>query len=473
VAALVVFALEGDAQACGGCFGPPPPPNQVVATVVTDHQMVLSISSKQTTLYDQIKYQGSPDSFAWVLPISGEVKVGLSSDTVFQILDQATEVTVQAPPLNCPPPPNCGGGFGGNASLAAAPRADDTAGAAPPVTVTHMETVGPYETVQLHSTDANALTNWLAQHNYAIPDDIKPVIGAYVEEKFDFLALKLVPGQGVSAMRPVRVTFGGAAPQLPLRMVAAGTGDKVGISLWVIGDGRWEPQNFPFFVITEDELIWDWSTQSSNYAQLRQDREAAQGSRAWEMMSSIDFDPTVIQSAIRNGFYFTGYRGGFGAAPAPASQNGDYIDVKDAQGVVTETADQVREDDLTVLFEGKVGTARITRLHGDLAHQSLAADLLLQASSSQAEVALTRQVTKEKNQPLCTVVMCGGPSMTLPRDQAQAYAASSGGGEIGLGRCDASPRRGTAGLAGAGVLCSLLGLASWRARRRRARQDAR
>ena len=53
---------------------------------------------------------------------------------------------------------------------------------------------------------------------------ILPVIDAYVAEGFNFLALKLVPGQGVDSMRPVRVTTPGAAATLPLRMVAAGTG---------------------------------------------------------------------------------------------------------------------------------------------------------------------------------------------------------------------------------------------------------
>ena len=70
--------------------------------------------------------------------------------------------------------------------------------------------------------------------------DIDPIIAAYVNEGFDFLALKLQPGQGVQAMRPVRVTTQGAGLTLPLRMVAAGTGATVGITLWVVADGRYE-----------------------------------------------------------------------------------------------------------------------------------------------------------------------------------------------------------------------------------------
>src|SRR5215207_3353429 len=82
-------AFEGDANACGGCFGPPPPPTES-PTIVTDHRMILTVAKEQSTLYDQIRYQGSPESFAWVLPIAGTVDVGLSADIVFTGLDQMT-----------------------------------------------------------------------------------------------------------------------------------------------------------------------------------------------------------------------------------------------------------------------------------------------------------------------------------------------------------------------------------------------
>ena len=58
---LAVFVRAGDAAACGGCFPPQPPPGEPVS-LVTDHRMILSVSQKQTTLYDQIQYSGSPES---------------------------------------------------------------------------------------------------------------------------------------------------------------------------------------------------------------------------------------------------------------------------------------------------------------------------------------------------------------------------------------------------------------------------
>src|SRR6185436_759765 len=105
VACAFASFTSRDADACGGCFVP-----SESSSVVTDHRMALSVSPGQTTLYDQIKYSGDPASFAWVFLTVGPVTVGLSADTLFNALDQASRVAILPPPLNCPPPPACAGG---------------------------------------------------------------------------------------------------------------------------------------------------------------------------------------------------------------------------------------------------------------------------------------------------------------------------------------------------------------------------
>jgi hypothetical protein len=112
------------------------------------------------------------------------------------------------------------------------------------VTIVSHGSAGPYETVVLSSEDPAALTQWLDEHDYTIPEEIEPVIEQYVEEGFDFVALRLAPGAGIQQMRPVRVVMQGAVPVLPLRMVAAGSGARTAITLFVIGEGRYTPANF-------------------------------------------------------------------------------------------------------------------------------------------------------------------------------------------------------------------------------------
>ncbi len=301
--ALAVFA-ERDAAACGGCFHPP----TQTASDITDERMLLSVSTKQTTLYDQIQYAGNPTSFAWVLPIHGTVDVGLSADVLFDSIDALTATTIVPPEPNCAPPPNCGGSTSSGGQGAA--FSAGTAG--PSVTVTKAENVGPYATVQLHSTDSSALDAWLAQNGFAVPSDVVPVINEYVTEGFDFLAMKLLPNQGVQAMRPVRVTMPGASLSLPLRMAAVGTGATVGITIWVVSDGRYEPQNFPSFHIDDSALVWDFSTSLSNYTTLRAQNEQALGGAGWEIESSLTLNQQLITSVILSGGQYYGGGGNFG-----------------------------------------------------------------------------------------------------------------------------------------------------------------
>jgi hypothetical protein len=449
----LAFALAApDASACGGCF-PPPGENQ---SVVTDHRMILSVSKTQTTLYDQIQYSGNPSSFAWVLPISGTVDVGLSADTLFGALGNLTSTVVQAPPDGCPQPPSCGYDLSDEAPQASAGAAQD-AGAAP-VDVLKHETVGPYETVQLRSTDANALSNWLTTNGFAIPEDIKPVISSYVTEKFDFLALKLLPGKGVQSMRPVRVTAQGASPVLPLRMVAAGTGAVVGVSLWVLGEGRYEPQNFPFFSITDNDLVWDWAAGASNYKDLRAERSAALNGRGWEIETAQTIDRLRLESIVTN------------LGRVNPSVGSDYAPVEE-NGQVVKTADQVRQEDLTTLFKGIAdGQDHVTRMRADLAHSALTTDLALIASADQTELAQVRRPKGEKGQPTCTVYNGCNAVGTAPRDEAIARTEANGNGDSFS--CETAGKKGSApgfSFAGMGGLAAFLGLALVRARRARGR----
>src|SRR5215472_7748239 len=108
---MTQLAVEREASACGGCFHEAPQPQNPTqgVTDITDERMLLSVSQTQTTLYDQIRYSGTPTSFAWVLPIKGTVDVGLSADIVFDSIDALTATQITGPlPPSCPPPPFCG-----------------------------------------------------------------------------------------------------------------------------------------------------------------------------------------------------------------------------------------------------------------------------------------------------------------------------------------------------------------------------
>jgi hypothetical protein len=499
---VVGFARERRASACGGCFHPP---TQTI-TDITDERMLLTVSAAQSTLYDQIEYSGSPSSFAWVLPIRGTVTVGLSADVLFDSVDAVTTTQVNPPPRNCPAPPGCSGNVGrGLAAIAAPPEAPGGGGgsvsAPPPVQVLKQANVGPYATVQLHSTDSSALDVWLAQNGYNIPAAAQPILDAYVSEGFDFLAMKLLPDQGVQAMRPVRVTTSGASLSLPMRMASIGTGAVTGITIWVVADGRYEPQNFPFFHIDDSQLVWDWSSNISNYSTLRVQQESMLKNAAWEIESSIAVNEQVIKNVILSGGQYFG--NGLGSS-APVDATQDYVPVGDADAGTSdggyESAEQVRDDDINALFTGLTGpTVRVTRIRSDIAQTAMTTDFVLQAAADQSELSNVRNVTQSVNLT-CPIYSGNGCQVigfgTFTQAQASVDAGASTGGTTLVGQvpqpsgtvasgsnasatgggstgCATSAQGGKSRLA-VGALAGLLGLAVGRAirmRRRRSRSN--
>jgi MYXO-CTERM domain-containing protein len=329
------------------------------------------------------------------------------------------------------------------------PSPSGAATGAPDVTVLAQANVGPYATVQLHASDSSALDAWLAQNGYNIPAAVQPILDAYVKEGSDFLAMKLLPGQGVQAMRPVRVTTPGAGLSLPLRMASIGTGAVTGITIWVVADGRYEPQNFQFFHIDDSQLVWDWSTNLSNYTTLRIQKESALKNAGWEIESSIAVNEQVIKNVIMSGGQY--YGNGLGSSP-PADATKDYLPIGTAGAADGgyESADQVRDDDINTLFTGLSGsTVRVTRIRSDIAQTAMTTDFVLQAASDQSELSNVRTVTQSVN---LTCPIYNGCDVIGTGTLAQAQASVDGGG--GGGPSGGAPALGTGGVPsrnGAGV----------------------
>ncbi len=261
ISALSVAVSWGSSVlACGGCFHSPTEQSEV-----TGHRMVFAISDERTVLWDQFEYEGEPSEFAWVLPVAPGAYLELASQAWFDALEGMTVTQVQAPSFQCASADSGGCGSAERASFGSQAAAFDE----PSVQVVRRQNVGPYETVILHSNDANALQAWLDENDYYVPQDIEPVIENYVAEGADFLALKLQPGLGVSRMEPVRVVTPGGDPILPLRMVAAGVFDDVDIVLHVIAEGRHTLPDLTQKEVDPNEVVWDFRSQTSNYADVR------------------------------------------------------------------------------------------------------------------------------------------------------------------------------------------------------------
>jgi hypothetical protein len=282
-------------------------------------------------------------------------------------------------------------------------------------------------------------------------------------------------------------------------MVAIGTGATTGISIWVFGDGRWEPQNFPFFTIQDSEISWDWNTSSSNYETLRLAKEAALKGRGWQFESSLEINQNTIRQDLSQAIYSNSYNptpaGGYlsagGTSGGDAGAGGDgggdsgVAEATDS-GVIDTDGGEEAEDagnfeagstnaqletatkDLDVLFTGIAGpNVRITRMRSDVAHSALTSDMVLQASADQSEVSNLHYPQTQIGEPECPVYNTATCAQTgsLPRSRAIAAVAAAGGGA----GCNEARESGGSRTSIA-VALGFIGLASILGRRRRSRR---
>lgn len=468
-AVAAALATSTDAAACGGCVVPPEE-----NTIVTGHRMALSVSPKQTVLWDQIKYDGDPKSFGWLLPVKPGAVIEVSTDAWFETLDAATSATVFAPPVNC----NNGGGSGfgcGSAAAELSPRSAGDFGPGGGVTVVHRGTVGPYETVTLSTQTPGVLNDWLTAAGYKIDPASQPVVDAYVDEGFDFIALKLQPSSSVKEMKPVRVVQPGASPTLPLRMVAVGTGANVAVTLFLITEGRWQAKNFENAQVPLDLLSWNFEGNSSNYATVREKLLAASGGATW--LTAFAQPKALLSPLPTLNFGFGGNRtysaGGdsfdtvdtIGGAYIQRGMQNDEAEVTECAtsfSTLAESAKMVVDpcppgkpsddpscssvdaaqidarqfecgklDDLATALAGlHPKDVWLTRLEANLPRAALASDLVLEAAAVQAAVDNEMQARKAEN----VEALCGSQGAALPLfGGGKGAGGGQGGGALVVG----------------------------------------
>ncbi len=285
---------ERRAEACGGCFG------QTITTVES-HRMAVLLSTERSILWDQIAYSGDPQDFVWVLPVPGpEVTIELAETSFFDELDGQTAPVVQPQPVDADEPEGCFGCCAAEMQAAGGDGNED-------VIVYTEGAVGPYQTVVLGGENGAALQDWLVDNGYPVQDSAVPIIEKYVAEGSAFIALRLAPAAGVQTMQPVRISYKGFLARFPLEMVKVGAYGQLALTLWVIADQRYEPTNYPTAKIDPEQLVYDWSTITSNYDDVFGDTIDDKGGRAWivefadrfdYLMFTVQNDPDLIRQTI-------------------------------------------------------------------------------------------------------------------------------------------------------------------------------
>lgn len=276
-ATVALLAAPTDAYACGGFFcNASQPVNQAAERIVFARQEDGSV-----TAVIQIQYSGPSEAFAWMLPVTGSPEIGVSSDSAFMRLQQATNPQYT---LNTTTEGSCRG-FGGRSaadSFGGAAAADGGAAMAPPepeVTVVDQGAVGPYDYVVINVDPsapniAEVAVDWLTEEGYDVNQFGADRLEPYLAGGMNLLAFRLTKGNDAGSIRPVTLSFGNGLPSIPIRPTAVAADDDMGVMVWVLGEDRAVPVNYLSLELNEALINWLQPNSSYNDVVTRAANEA-------------------------------------------------------------------------------------------------------------------------------------------------------------------------------------------------------
>ena len=294
---ILVLSNAERAQACGGFFCQNSPVDQNAERIIFTQNHDGTISA-----YIQIQYTGSAPDFSWVLPLPAAI----SAEDI-EVPDDAmaafNELEVATNPVFIPPPmPEC-------AMIVmeeAVPSAVEGGG---DVTVFASGTVGPYGFDVVGSDDPLAMITWLRDNQYRVTPEMEPLIDVYVQEKFVFLAMRLLPDQEAADVQPIKVTYPSSSPMIPLRLTAVAANPDMRVLAWIFSDRQAVPTNYAHMEVADDEITF-FTFGGNNYRQLISDRANEYGGQAFiteyaTPTNELSIVHPLLQQLRRNFAYMT------------------------------------------------------------------------------------------------------------------------------------------------------------------------
>ena len=286
---LLPLASPRDAHACGGAFF------DTASTVhVTDHRMAIAISKDQTIIWDQIRYDGDPNAFAFVFPVPPGSQVELGDDAWLTALDAYTAPTIYSPREYSQ---------SGCALMGCAGTENTTPGNASATGTgpTTARVVGPYVVSTVSPSNADELLSQLTKDGLNVPDGASAIVSSYLAQGMSFVVMRLRPGCGERSITPVRIVMPGSHPVVPLRLSSVGAVGTVNVEIFVLGTQRWAPQSYPEGAIDYAQLRAD--TGSNNYEDLADAVFASAGGRTFiteqaGRPSAVTVDQTDLRSTF-------------------------------------------------------------------------------------------------------------------------------------------------------------------------------
>lgn len=232
----MILLLLDSALACGGMM---PQVGQVVASDA--QQTIMTIGSQTVSVEYRVRYTGSAQDFAWVIPVPGEIlAVEEGDETRFSELELLTGPTIWEPDPYTEPGCTC---IGAGSDRAGGDTGQLSNGG---VTITGSGFAGDYSYVTLTAEDADGLMTWLTDNGYdgslAAED-----IAAYVDDTigYNWVAVQVRPEAAELdadvVFTPLKITYGAGDDDklhasFPARMARTSTAETNRIELYIDGE---------------------------------------------------------------------------------------------------------------------------------------------------------------------------------------------------------------------------------------------
>lgn len=265
--ALAWVAAPQPAQACGGTFCDSGP--QAMPVDQSGENILFILDSEEVEVHIQIQYEGDPEKFAWVIPLTAVPEFSIGSEALFQSLLSGTVPTYGFTTVRdqCPVPmandvPAVDQGFDGEGDsgigTAGAGEGEDDG---PQVVL--RETVGAYEIAVLEGGTAAEVVEWLDTNGYQQDPEAEPILEEYLAEGHLFGAIKLTGGAGVDQIHPIVLRYRSNEPCVPLRLTRIAALEDMEVRTFFLGDDRMVPTNYRHVLV--NPLKIDWQQLASNY----------------------------------------------------------------------------------------------------------------------------------------------------------------------------------------------------------------
>jgi hypothetical protein len=235
--AAQLVALAWPAYACG-CGGMVPPEQSRIA--VGQESSVVRWDGETEDIVMRLSVSGDAEEAAWIMPVPHRATVRLGNWKIFSDLSRITTPEVRERSYFWPRSGDWPLVESDGNATGAAP--EDGAG----VRDVGRQRLGPFDVARLTATDPDALSGWLDDNGFALPPRLAKELKPYVEQKWEYVAVKLVPSERDRALDgpldPLHLTFKSDRLVYPMRLSRAAREAQY-LRLYVLAPHRMQPRS--------------------------------------------------------------------------------------------------------------------------------------------------------------------------------------------------------------------------------------